>query len=210
MILDPVTNLLSDVVFMLEKMNWPSPREVARALDIAVASGPVAAVNFGPPPIIHVPDHLTGYRREFTIGHEIGHTLTKWRGIDDELLAYYAPECAYSNLEGLCNHIAGLIMVPQPSHDKALRRFGFTPRAMMHLVHEHGVSVPMAMDRVIYDTDSYYRAAVLFKKGHVHDWASTTWIEIEHMQHIPDPQEKFSGMELLPLEGPFVLGTWGE
>jgi len=29
------------------------------------------------------------------------------------------------------------------------------------------------------------------------------------MQHISDPQEKFSGIELLPLEEGFVLGTWG-
>lgn len=150
MILDPVTNLLSDVVFMLEKMDWPPAREVARSLDFEVASALVAAVNFGPPPIIHIPDHLTGYRREFTIGH----TLTKWRGIDDDLLAYYAPECAYSDLEGLCNHIACLILV-QSSHDQAL----------MHLVHEYGISAPMSIDRVIYDSDSYYRAALLFKKG---------------------------------------------
>ncbi|GGR00050.1 hypothetical protein [Deinococcus ruber] len=212
MIIDPVTKLLSELVYTLEQMDYPTPAELARALGLKVVSGPVAAINLRPPPTIHLPDYLTGYRRANTLAHEIGHAMMEWRGIDAELLAYYAPECAYANLEALGNHIAGIIMMPPPLHSKMLRRFGFTPNGIFSLARAVGAPLPLAMDRVIYDSDSYKRAALLFQKGTLIEYATTTWLEVELYDYIADPADRFPGIQLLTLgdDEKFVLGTWGE
>lgn len=211
MIKDPVVTLLSDVASMLEQMNYPSPYVLARALDLRVVSGPVAAINMEPPPTIHLPDYMRGFWRQHTLAHEIAHALLQWRGIDAELLAYYAPECATNNLEALANHIAGLICFPEPFYQQTMKRFGFAPEAMLFMSRSLGAPLGAAMARTVYESDSYNRAALLFKRGYVAQYASTFWIEIQPYDYINDPTQRFPGIQLTPLDGlpGHVLGTWG-
>lgn len=208
---DPVVTLLADVHSMLEQMNWPTPAFLARALGLTVLSGPVAAINLEPPPTIHLPDHMQGFWRAHTLAHEIAHALLRWRDIDDELLAYYAPECAYSNLEALANHIAGLICFPQPFYQAALRRFDFSPDAMIFMAQSLDAPIQAAMARTVYESESYNRAALLFKRGYVCAYASTFWLEVQSWDYVPDPAARFPGITLRPLSGQagVVLGTWG-
>lgn len=208
--LDPITEMLSDVMTMLEKMNYPTPLQLARALGFHVTSGPVASINLEPPPTIHMPISLTGFKRAHTLAHEIAHGLFSWRGIDDELLAYHAPECAYSNLEGLANYVAGVITMPPPVFNRIIRRYGFSPQSMIQLAVETGAPLPLAMDRVIFESDSYLRAALLFKQGLLVNFASTIWLEAELYDSIPDPAEKFPGIVLEQIAEHVVLGTWGD
>lgn len=210
MIKDPVPTLLSDVAVMLEEMDYPLPHVIARALDLRVVSGPVAAINLEPPPTIHLPDYMKGFWRQHTLAHEIAHALLKWRGIDAELLAYYAPECAYSNIEALANHIAGLICFPKPFYDSTMKRFGFAPEAMIFMSRSLGAPLETAMSRAVYESESYNRAALLFRRGYVHSYASTFWIEVQSYDYIEDPTYRFPGILLTPLDGMpgHVLGTW--
>ncbi|MFC6591706.1 ImmA/IrrE family metallo-endopeptidase [Deinococcus lacus] len=198
---DPVVKLLEDVQQMLEAMNWPTPYEVARALDLRVISGPVPAINLEPPPTIHLPTTLVGFKRAHTLAHEIAHVMLDWREIDDELLAYYAPECAYSNLEALANHIAGLICFPQPFLDETLGRFGFSPEALLFMAQAKDAPLPLAMDRVVYASDDGNRAALLFKKGYLIDFSATLWLEAERYDFVDEPLKRFPGIQLQPLPG---------
>lgn len=207
---DPITTLLDDVHVMLEKMDWPTPMQIAQALDLLVADGPVASINLEPPPTIYLPTHLNGFRRAHTLAHEVAHALLKWREIDDELLAYYAEECAHSNLEALANHIAGIITIPPPVLKAAVKRYGFSPQTMIELAQQTGAPMWVSMDRVIFETDTYLRAALLFKHELLYDFASTIWLEAERYDVIRDPAERFPGIVLQPLSSGLVLGTWGE
>ncbi|WP_019585273.1 ImmA/IrrE family metallo-endopeptidase [Deinococcus apachensis] len=207
---DPVSQLFDDLHFMLERMGWPTPMELARALDIKVTDGPVPSINLDPPPTIQLPVSLRGFRRRHTLAHEIAHALMNWREIDAELLMYYAPECAHSNLEALANHIAGLIAIPPPIFQKAMQRYGFSPTTMTYLARVTGAPLEIAMDRVIYESDSYRRAAMLFKRNMLIDFASTIWLEADLFDVIPDPRERFPGIVLQTMDEGVLLGTWGE
>lgn len=211
MIADPITSMLSDLQMTLEQMDWPTPQVLARALDLNVISGPVAAINLEPPPTIHLPDHINGFWRSHVLAHEIAHALLKWRGIDDQLLAYYAPECAYSNLEALANYIAGLICFPQPFFEKTMRRFGFGPQALVFMADSMGAPLKLAMERVVYESDSYNRAAMVFKRGYLYQYTTTIWLDTDPYTYVPIPEARFPGIHLAALDGQpgMVLGTWG-
>lgn len=209
MIKDPIATMISDVKLMLEEMDYPPPYVVARELDIPVFSGPIAAFTFGPPPSISLPDNLRGFYRSYTLAHEIAHALMQWRGIDAELLAYYAPECAHSNQEALANHVAGLMCVPKPFFDSTLKRNGFSPTAMIHLSQSLGAPLETVMARTVYEDESYHRAALFFKRGYVHSFASTFWLEVQYYDYIAEPKKRFPGILLKPLPSMpgHVLGT---
>lgn len=207
--IDPIAKLFDDVQYMLEQMNYPEPHELARALDLRVIGGPVAAINLEPPPTIHIPDYLRGFKRSHTLAHEIAHALMRWREIDDELLAYYAPECACANLEALANHVAGLICFPEPFYKASVKRYGFTPDLMIHMARSTGAPIPLAMDRAIYESDSYNRAALLFQGKYLARYSSTVWLDVSLWDRIPDPKKQFPDIVLKRLEPGVILGTWG-
>nr|WP_255520342.1 hypothetical protein [Deinococcus sp. DB0503] len=113
--------------------------------------------------------------RTFVKMHEISHALLRDSGIEQELQWQCdSPEEFLAQVEAYCNYGAAQLQMPNPLLDRATRRYGLTPGAVLHLAEAAGTTIPIAMRRVVYgrlEPDAH-RAAFLTQRSYVKDVAS--------------------------------------
>lgn len=148
---------------------------LAASLDIPVAPGPFSSTVSLPRTVITLEESVYRSERTFIKMHEVSHALLRDSGIEAELRWQAdSPEDFRAQVEAYCNYGAAQLQMPGPLLEQALRRYGMSPGAVLHLAEVSRTSLPVAMRRLVYgrlEPDAH-RAAFLTQRSYVRDVAS--------------------------------------
>lgn len=153
----------------------PNFWRLAAGLGIPVAKGPFNSTVSLPRTVITLEETVYHSERTFVKMHEVSHALLRDSGIEAELWHLCeSPEEFRAQVEAYCNFGAGQLQMPGPLLDEALRRYGVSPGAVLHLSEASGASLAAALRRLVYgrlEPDAH-RAAFVTRGSYVRDVAS--------------------------------------
>lgn len=163
--------------------------QLSRLLGIRIRPGARNSVIPGPPATVILEPHLLGNLDSDFVRHEVAHVLMWWSGVEDMLIAEHGSfELARPQIEGLCHAAVGFLRAPQDLVNTALKRYGFTARAVRFVQVQTGMTPQAALKRVIYDDPHACRAGFITSGKYISDVATCNaglpfWV----FDRVPDP-----------------------
>lgn len=170
-----------------------------------------------PQPLITLRPEVYHGRWSFTRFHELAHAVLRDSGIETQL-RYEAdePEQFRAWVEAYCNFGAAQLQIPNPELRRVLRRWGYSPEAVVALARVEGVDLFDAMHRVAFGflEDDAHRTVLLLQGRHLRKCVTTTWFPHAEGQRLPEVSVTYPSAQLLRLPARFgwsrVLGVIGE
>ncbi|MFC3834754.1 MULTISPECIES: ImmA/IrrE family metallo-endopeptidase [Deinococcus] len=186
------------------------PERLAHALGVRVVPGARNAASHGPPSVITLRRDQYAPRQRFTMHHELAHILIQRAGLQDGIRSEVDDDEAAAHLEAVTNHIASLLVMPDPMIRVALDTFGLTPETVL-LVRDAGrVSLAAAMRRVIHAQEQSATAWVSAGPYVLDVTSSDPYNRLTRYQRLPDARAALPDAALLALPGEArLLGVVG-
>lgn len=179
---------------------------LTRRLNIPVTVGDYnsAVVLPGRPPQKLITLHNDVYfgTWTFTRFHELAHFVLRDSGIEKQLRGEAdEPEQFNSWVEAYCNFGAAQFQIPNPTLMRVLRRWGYSPRAIVSLTDYDGVDLFDAMYRVAHGflEDDARRIVMLLQGSHLRKCVTTTWFPHSEGERLPEVAVSYPSTRLLSL-----------
>ncbi len=166
---------------------------LARFFDMRIRVGEYnyAIPEAEPRPTIVVQPWYYGWSND-TIRHEIGHVFLYWSGLEDQILYHYGTETGWEIVEHLCRQAEAFLQIPQPLVDAAVRKYGVTAGAVMHLSRTSGARTEVALRRIVYDDPANERAGFIIRGRHVVATETCNLsLPFSWMEYVPRPRQRF-------------------
>lgn len=176
------------------------PRRLAELWGIRFILGSEARATNGPPSIVTLPWYQYTPGQRFTAHHELAHILVQRSGMEDAIRAEVSEDLAEAHLEAVVNHIAALLVMPQPLVVSATQAFGETPQAILNVADRAGVSLPAALYRWVSHDPWAERAAFITSGSYIaHVATCNTRLPFWRYERVPEPQEWVPDLNLLAI-----------
>ncbi len=141
---------------------------ICQRLGIGIRLGERSSVVPGPPPSIVLAPDVIGWSRSAQAFHEIAHLIVLLTGIEDDVMSTVADDQeARRMVERLCRLTMGVLQVPRPVLQRALRANGYGPAGLMDARREARVSVDTILTRWAHDDPDGERAAFVMAGSYV-------------------------------------------
>lgn len=176
------------------------PDKMARAWNIKFIPGNHNSASAGPPAIITLARDTYAPRQRFTVHHEFAHILIQRSGHEKAILKEVSSELSGRHLEAVANHIASLLVMPEPMIEQAFSMFGLHPETVLLLQKISGVSLAAALRRFTYASGEDRLTTFMVAGSYVHDVASTQdYAPVYRYQRVPDARQSFPDAQLVSL-----------
>lgn len=178
----------------------PDPERLCARWGIRVIPGRDNYATHGPPSIIsQTPDHYAP-RQRFTIFHEMSHVLIQRAGLEEAVKAEVGEEDGEAHLELVVNHMAGLLLMPDPLVQDAVQRYGLTPEAVLEIQSAARASFAAASRRFVGANEDALTTVFLSGAAYVLDVASSDpYNRLYRYDRLPDARAMFPDAALLTL-----------
>lgn len=186
------------------------PERLAAAWAVRIVPGSENRASSGPPSIITLCREHYAPRQRFTIHHELAHIAIQRSQLEDDIMAEVDPDDAEHHLELVANHIAGMLVMPDPMVRAALQMFGQHPETIVTLQQIAQVSLGAAMRRFT-AAQPEPLTAFMTSGTFVQDVASSDpYNRLTRYQRLPDARAALPDAALLALPGEArLLGVVG-
>ncbi|MFB9991267.1 hypothetical protein ACFFLM_04640 [Deinococcus oregonensis] len=189
--------------------------KVARALDMKVRMGILNRSYLVEGADACIVVQPWWYGNSDMVRHEVAHVMLWWSGLEAEVIEEFGPELGWKVVENLCHHAIAFLRCTQPMVDEAVKRYGVTSRAGLHLRKLSGAPPEMAMRRLVYDDPRELRAGFILIGDRVSEVAQCNWsLPFGWLEYVPKPRIWFpedANVSMSKLSGGgSVLGVcWG-
>lgn len=176
------------------------PERLCALWGIRIIPGRDNYATNGPPSIIsRTPDRYAP-RQRFTTCHEIAHILIQRAKLEDAVKAEVDGEDAEDHLELVANHIAAMLLMPDPLVMAAIRRYGLTPEAVLEIQTAARASFAAASRRFVSANEATPTTVFLSGGVYVLDVASSNpYNRLYRYDRLPDARAAFPDAALLTL-----------
>lgn len=193
---------LSAIVFVLAQHAHvgfeTDPRRLADLWGIRFILGSEARATNGPPSIVTLPWYQYTPGQRFTAHHEIAHILVQRSGMEEAIRAEVSEDVAEAHLEAVVNHIAALLVMPQPLVVGVTRAFGETPQAVLNVAERARVSLPAALYRWVSHDPHAERAAFMTSGNYIsHIATCNTRLPFWRYDCVPEPEHWVPDLRLV-------------
>jgi IrrE N-terminal-like domain len=186
------------------------PEQLAQAWGVRIIPGSENRATNGPPSIITLRRDTYAPRQRFTTHHELGHILVQRAGLESDIRAEVDTDDADAHLEQVVNHIAALLVMPDPLVLSLLDRHGLTPTAVLEIQTAARVSFAAASRRVVSANSDQPTTVFLCGETYVLDVASTDPSNrLYPYDRLPDARASFPQAALLTRPMPGWVRTVG-
>lgn len=185
------------------RLGYPDdPEEFARGLKVRFIVGSDNYATDGPPAVISQRADSYAPRQRFTTFHETAHILIQRGDFERDILAEVDSDDAEQHLELVANHMASLFLIPDRLINHYIRKYGFTPEAVLKIRAAARASLAATSRRMVGFDEEQPTTILLSGQNYILDVASSDpWNRLRRYDRVPDVRSMFPDAHLLTLPG---------
>jgi len=184
-------------------------RRLSEALGIRVRPGLINSILPGPPPRMILEPHVFGWYDSRVGRHELAHAVLTASGLEADILRDQPEEVAIDHIERVCRLTSVLLRVPRPVVQRALKRHGETPRAVLAIQRYGRIPLEDALERYVHADPDRGRAAFTSSGNYVTSTAAyRAELPFAKLDRVPDVAAQYPDLVIQRISSRRHLGTY--